>query len=462
MYEGDLNAQAVLRCSRCNKPFEKRKSPRGRDTDTTAGLEGLVLPLGLDLVSPVRERRRAVILGGPNARGPRIQVRNNGPAERRNLEPSVAADPASVEDRQEASSDGDITLDRALVPSDPEFANLAGEYFDWNDPDINFDFWNPPTDDQVVQSPSSGSSSLVHSSTLSTDQVVQVQQGISSPNITLPPIPTYAPQLLIRRPKVKIAAQRTSSLIMHTLKSYLLMMLRHNALPPFIHPRVISSDVENNDMEPLINCISLVRMLSSEVRGNRKLFWKNVRLECERLCEEHLKLNKWELLAAMQALSIYILIKLDEGDTDHNKFDLLLLATVTAIAKQLARSNIACYTPPAPSNSNLGISWKDWIFEESRRRLSVVYRVMNMLVYFEPSTMCNLPTDLILAPLPAKKQLWEAGNEFVWKAESEREPGLQTAFALAANGELIKVDEARFYCIFLQTPRSLENVTLSL
>ena len=31
----------------------------------------------------------------------------------------------------------------------------------------------------------------------------------------------------------------------------------------------------------------------------------------------------------MQALSIYILIRLDEGETDYNNFDYLLLTTVT-------------------------------------------------------------------------------------------------------------------------------------
>jgi hypothetical protein len=69
-----------------------------------------------------------------------------------------------------------------------------------------------------------------------------------------------------------------------------------------------------------------------------------------------------------------------------------------------------------------------------------------MLVYFEPAAMCDLPTDLVLAPLPAKKQLWEAGDEFVWKAESERDPGAQTDFGLAANGELVKLDEGQLYC----------------
>jgi hypothetical protein len=110
---------------------------------------------------------------------------------------------------------------------------------------------------------------------------------------------------------------------------------------------------------------------------------------------QRLKLNKWELLAAMQALLIYILIRLDEGETDHNNYDSLLLATVAvgpalspspppsafllpylgstdilkAMAKQLTRSDIECSTRSALRNYGLGISWKDWIFDESTRRL---------------------------------------------------------------------------------------------
>ena len=81
-------------------------------------------------------------------------------------------------------------------------------------------------------------------------------------------------------------AQSIATLILHTLKSYPMMMLRHNTLPPFIHPRLISSDFEDNDVEPLTNCINLVHMITSGVQGCRKLFWKIVRMECERLREE--------------------------------------------------------------------------------------------------------------------------------------------------------------------------------
>jgi hypothetical protein len=73
--------------------------------------------------------------------------------------------------------------------------------------------------------------------------------------------------------------------------------------------------------------------------------------------------------------------------------------------------------------------------------MAVVYRVVNMLIYFEPASMCSLQTDLLIAPLPAKKQLWEANDEYTWKTESERNPAAQTAFALAANGELVKLNE---------------------
>ncbi|KAJ5857159.1 hypothetical protein N7455_008053 [Penicillium solitum] len=250
----------------------------------------------------------------------------------------------------------------------------------------------------------------------------------------MPASPTTKPHSLIKRPKINVGIERTTKLLLHTLKSYVFTMLRHNSLPPFIHPSLVHSEFS---MEPLINCINLVHMISGEMKGNRKLFWRNVRMECERLCDEDSQgptLSKWELLAAMQALAIYIIIRLDDGETEYNGFDSLLIAAVTVVAQKLTESDIA-------GNFSLDGSWEDWLFEESRRRLSVVYKVFNMLFYFEPATMCDLPTDLVLAPLPAKKHLWEAGNEAVWKSESQREGEVQTEFGLAGSGDLVKLGE---------------------
>lgn len=69
-----------------------------------------------------------------------------------------------------------------------------------------------------------------------------------------------------------------------------------------------------------------------------------------------------------------------------------------------------------------------------------------MLVYFEPAGMCGLQKDLIIAPLPARKQLWEADNKILWEEEGKRDSTIQDSFALAANGELVKLDQGQLYC----------------
>jgi hypothetical protein len=69
-----------------------------------------------------------------------------------------------------------------------------------------------------------------------------------------------------------------------------------------------------------------------------------------------------------------------------------------------------------------------------------------MIVYCETEALCTIQRDLILAPLPAKKQLWDASNGPLWEAETKKEPGVQNAFALAANGELVKLSENQLFC----------------
>jgi len=137
------------------------------------------------------------------------------------------------------------------------------------------------------------------------------------------PGPSLNVRSMTQRPKMHPGAERAASLIFYTLKSYPLM-LRQNTLPPFIHPSYVSFTDEETTTEPLENCIALMHMMANGVKGSRKLFWRNVRTECERICDQNQTLNKWELLGAMQALSVYILIRIDEGETEHNNLDYLL------------------------------------------------------------------------------------------------------------------------------------------
>ncbi|KAF2691753.1 hypothetical protein K458DRAFT_381593 [Lentithecium fluviatile CBS 122367] len=455
MPEGDV--QSVLRCGQCNKPFDKQSTLkrhgyycRSRKAGSTNRARSCIscargkarcdnrrpecsrcVAKAIECHYPANTRKDAE---------PRFQYSDNAPTEQQRTPPSVT-NPPGVDMSQEPNNNSDIMLDTTLQMP---FTDLGEGYLDWNDPEVNFaDFLNPQTVDESAQYPSPESSSMVCHSTPMTDHAGQEPPSF----ITMPPtISTYLRRSLILRPKMMTGAKRTANLILSTLKSYPQMMLHHNTFPPFIHPLLRSSAREMDQMEPLSNCISLVHMIKSGVHGSRKLFWKNVRMECERLREEHLRLNKWGLLAAMQALSIYILIRLCEGETEHNNFDVLLLGTVTIISKQIICSDIMWNTQSAVSNYGIETSWKEWLFEESRRRLAVVYRVVNMLVYFEPASLCELQADLIIAPLPARKKLWEASDGFAWKAETESDPGAHDAFGLAANGELVQLEDCRSYC----------------
>lgn len=220
----------------------------------------------------------------PKGTGQNIQRRDDAPVQEREIAPLSMSDSLNVEIRQEASYDGDIALDNELFTFEPGFANTGGEYFDR---DIDFTaFLNPQVNEETIQYPSSGWSSLARSSTPSTDQTVQVQQPISSRNVSIPRAPTLNVRSIFLQSNMRSGPQKIASLILHTLKSYPLMMLRHKTLPPFIHPHFVSLDIEIDNMEPLNNCISLVYMIGSEVRGSRNLFWKNVRLECEHLYKE--------------------------------------------------------------------------------------------------------------------------------------------------------------------------------
>lgn len=174
----------------------------------------------------------------------------------------------------------------------------------------------------------------------------RLQQYHNSPlwNVPVSPNPISNVRSMTHRTRGHPGMSKSVSLILYTLKSYPLM-LRQNQLPPFIHPSHVSLSDKGETTEPLATCIALTHIMASGTQASRKLFWRNVRQECERICNQNQTFSKMELLGAMQALSIYVLIRLDEGETEHNNLDHLL-----------ERAFIVCPLPPSYQKECLMLS----------------------------------------------------------------------------------------------------------
>ncbi|KAL5426956.1 hypothetical protein PMIN04_001679 [Paraphaeosphaeria minitans] len=438
----------VLRCELCNKPFDKPSTLkrhgyycRSRRVGTTTRPRSCIAcARGKARCDNRRPECSRCVAKSIECYYPPSPRKGTGT---KSYSPTVSGGLDGVPMSPEGNDEMDISVDASptAVP------DINVENSNWEDADIDFsDFLNSPVLAADMGDPSAPEyHSLVRHSSPSTSTSIHIPDLVipAAFDFSIPPVPTISTHSLVLKSKARPGSHRVVTLILHTLKSYPQMMLRDGTLPPYVHPHLVSSDFNGNDMESLSNCISLVHMISHKVRGSRKLFWKNVRLECERMSTEPSRFSNWELLAAMHALSLYILIRMSEGVTNDNNFDQLLLSTMAVTATHLARSD-ATFTPLAHS-CDTHACWLEWVYMESRRRLGIVFRVINLIVYFDPGAMCSLQSDLVLAPLPAKRSLWEAPDEFAWKAERDKQSLPRCAFGLATSGELVRLDEMDLY-----------------
>jgi hypothetical protein len=73
-------------------------------------------------------------------------------------------------------------------------------------------------------------------------------------------------------------------------------------------------------------------------------------------------------------------------------------------------------------------------------RMALTFRIIGLLFSTEPAGTCVLNDGFLLAPLPAKKQLWEAGHELQWMMAKSRDVGGENVFGMKADGRMAKMN----------------------
>jgi hypothetical protein len=172
--------------------------------------------------------------------------------------------------------------------------NFGEDLLSWNDAEFDFtDFLEPHSLIDNVDD-ASPEASLTRHLTSAAQHGHPAEFPLFFLDTALPPTPsTYSPRSLVLRRAILDKATRSVKLTLGTLKSYPRGIVRDNILPPFIHPLLVPHGKEDDQMEPLNNCMSLLHLVSSGIRGSKKLFWRNVRTECEHMRAEVRYVLRW-------------------------------------------------------------------------------------------------------------------------------------------------------------------------
>ncbi|MCJ1475116.1 hypothetical protein MMC13_003776 [Lambiella insularis] len=123
-------------------------------------------------------------------------------------------------------------------------------------------------------------------------------------------------------------AQHNADIIIHSLRSFPTMMLRRETFPWFIHPhsQLLSESAEAVLPKALSICMSIAQMFASRTSETKYFLRQTIGAEHGRFMSEMYFMTEFELLAAMQACMIYLIMYIidyspeDEG----NARDLLL------------------------------------------------------------------------------------------------------------------------------------------
>ncbi|KAI0905367.1 hypothetical protein F4823DRAFT_143093 [Ustulina deusta] len=233
--------------------------------------------------------------------------------------------------------------------------------------------------------------------------------------------------LLAQRPSVPTERQLMARILLGQVENFPMMLIRGSRLPPFIYPKCVlnnrlsrrctaANGTHQCLLEPLANCATLTQMFYSRSSGNSQFVWKAIYDEKRRLYEESHTYDTPTLLAAVQALGIYLLIQAQDTESIA-KNDAASLAVTFCDLLSILHSQNSKYKTDIYQNPNL--SQESWaIYESIRRIVNLCYMIRMVLVIQigDPRRCCAL----LASPLPSARGLWDQDATETWAIRLHR------------------------------------------
>ncbi|KAI1869945.1 uncharacterized protein JN550_005535 [Neoarthrinium moseri] len=255
-------------------------------------------------------------------------------------------------------------------------------------------------------------------------------------------IPYQDPSFVLeRRDCSEPELELTGDLALHILRSYVRMIADRDSLPPFVHPKYQNFAGSNTSRpSPLYAAITLAKMLYLGCKMDKTLIWRLIRMEQERLLNDHPKFNKWELLEALQSLIVYILMRITEGRHDYTNFDTQLLISVNTICRHIT-TKLGMLVSFDELEGEM-MSWEEWVFYESRRRSATIFLIIDSILHARIADPAPSMPEYTSSPAPCPSALWVAESERDWTVNYAGHLQTNAALGMLTNGDLVALKEA--------------------
>ncbi|TVY90567.1 hypothetical protein LAWI1_G006508 [Lachnellula willkommii] len=252
-----------------------------------------------------------------------------------------------------------------------------------------------------------------------------------------------SPKLFSARKAPKRQLSLSRSYLLCTLRSYPHMMVSRQSLPPFIHPyygygvSTSGNEIDTHKYGPasLNNCAAIVKWYSAKNKDNIEFIWRTIRAEQERLLAEYSHYSDQDAVAALQAITVYFLLRVSEDNEEVTNFDIPLIYTMVVRKDSVSVSETDMPLMNRDDGQEIAMkvkgvirkydnpsvrgTWEDWILAESLRRTMIVLFLIDLL-FDIASPLHSYKCDGSLLrglTLPCGKALWMASTRDEWETE---------------------------------------------
>ncbi|KAL3417105.1 C6 finger domain [Phlyctema vagabunda] len=208
--------------------------------------------------------------------------------------------------------------------------------------------------------------------------------------------------------------------VLSTLRSYPAMILPSSSSPPFIHAQFLADRPDVGFCsrvmpKPLSICQAIVQMFLVKNKQNSMFIWRAIKMEQERLYTECAQYQESETVAALQAITIYFLLRIAEKDDTVTDFDIPLITTMLKLSLHIRTLRIGFLH----QSSRHRMSWETWILAESVRRTFITIFLVDLLYDITPGILpykCD-GSEFAQMILPCSRKMWRSSTRAEWERE---------------------------------------------